>query len=257
MLIAMGTVGSHYEDLLADAYSWMLGDFGARVEAQRAWLGGIVSNGGERSGEVRPRAIDLGAGAGADAIALAKLGYDVVAVDSSPKLVAETRRRVRDAGLERNVEATESDLVSYLEAGGPDTSPVSLAVCLGDTLTHLDSRVTVQRMLRAARARVADGGATLVSYRDLSSELTGTDRIFVVRADASRSLTCFVEYRDEHVLVHDILHQRTERGWDTLKSAYPKLRLPIADVCEWLSDAGFSQVQRVPCAGGLVGIVAR
>ena len=110
----MATAREHYDELLADLYSWMLGEFDARVDAQLAWLRGIVEGAGERSA-ARARALDLGAGSGAEAIALARLGYRVVAVDVSPTLVAEMRSRVDEAELGRDVDVVESDLVAFLE----------------------------------------------------------------------------------------------------------------------------------------------
>ena len=256
----MATVSAHYDELLAELYSWMLGDFSARVEAQRSWLRGLVDDAGEPE-ELRPRALDLGAGAGAEAVALALLGYDVVAVDASAKLVAEMRGRVAEAGLAHRVDVVQADLVAFLEGPGRGegrgAGPATLAICLGDTLTHLDSPATVRQMFRAARARVAAGGKLVISYRDLSDELRELDRFFLVRSDASKSLTCFVEYLPGRAVVHDIVHSRTESGWEMRKSCYPKLRLPVERVCEWLAEAGFRDVERVPCGNGLVGLVAR
>jgi len=248
----MNTAKRHYDDLLADLYSWMLGDFDARVEAQHRWLRTCV---GEQPAALRPPALDLGAGAGADAIALARLGYGVVAVDANAKLVAEARRRVVDAGFVKDVAVVEGDLLEILEEKAAD--PIYLAVCLGDTLTHLESAEAVQRMFRAARARIAEGGRFVVSYRDLSEELRDVERFFLVRSDAKRILTCFVEYTPAHAVVHDVVHTRTHRGWEMRASAYPKLRLPVDHVRRWLGEAGFHLVERVPCGGGLVALMAR
>jgi SAM-dependent methyltransferase len=244
----MATVGEHYEELLADLYAWMLGDFDARVEAQQGWLRGIVDG----TGGI---AIDLGAGTGAEAIALARLGHDVVAVDASAKLVAQMHGRVADAGLSGDVEIVHADLVAFLEAGGDRLA--SLVVCLGDTLTHLESPAAVQRMFRAARRSIASGGRLVVSFRDLSHELHGLDRFFLVRSDASRILTCFVEYLPDRAIVHDIVHVRSDDRWEMRTSSYAKLRLAVDDVCAWLADAGFGVVERVPCGGGMVGLTAR
>lgn len=252
----MATVSAHYEELLADLYSWMLGDFSERVEAQLAWLRGLVDDVG-RDPRRRPRALDLGAGAGAEALALARLGYDVVAVDASAKLVAEMRGHVSGAGLARSIDVVQADLVAFLEARRGGVGPADLAICLGDTLTHLDSPATVQAMFRAVRARIAAGGRLVISYRDLSNELRGVDRFFLVRSDVSRIMTCFVEYLPDRAVVHDIVHSRTDSGWEMRKSSYAKLRLPVGLVCEWLVDAGFDDVERVPCGSGLVGLAAR
>lgn len=250
----MTTASTHYDTVLAELYSWMLGDLDVRVREQGLWLRGVVDV-PDASAAARPRALDLGAGVGADAIALACLGYDVVAVDASAKLCVEGAERIAQAGLADRVAVVESDLIAFLESSG--TASASLAVCLGDTLTHLESPQLVQRMFRAARACIAPGGRFVLTYRDLSRERTGSERFFLVRADHSRILTCVVEYETDRVIVNDIVHTRTERGWEMATGAYPKLRLATDRVRTLLFEAGFAEVTQVACAGGLVALVAR
>lgn len=249
----MASVGEHYEGLLADLYAWMLGDVAERARAQTEWLRPLVGDLAPRDG-TRPRALDLGAGTGAEAIALARLGYDVVAVDASAKLVAEITGRIAEAGLSAHVDVVQADLVDHTER---EAAVVELVTCLGDTITHLPDPAAVQRLFRASRARLAPGGKLVLTYRDLSVEREGLDRFFLVRADASRILTCFVEYQPGRAIVHDLVHTRTDAGFELRKSSYPKLRLAASDVCDWLRAAGFDEVERVATGGGLVGLIAR
>lgn len=76
----MGDVLNHYEDHLADIYSWIYGDFHARLRANHDFfeMHGIVGPG---------NAIDLGAGPGYQSIALCDLGFSVTAADFSAKLL--------------------------------------------------------------------------------------------------------------------------------------------------------------------------
>jgi SAM-dependent methyltransferase len=242
--VAMGTVLEHYEALLAPHYSWMQGDFEARAAAQLTFLRehGVEEGGGRA-------AFDLGAGAGCHAIALAGLGYRVKAVDLSPTLVAEMRTRA--SGLE--VEPILGDLVEFMERAGP---PVPVVTCMGDTLTHLDSAEAVRRLFRAVRRGLDAKGRFIVTYRDLTTELRGTDRFIPVRADENTVFTCFLEYQGGAVTVHDIVHVREGAGWRMTTSAYTKLRLARADVERWLREAGFTSVDAASNRG-LVEIVAR
>ncbi len=83
----MATVAEHYENLLADRYSWMCGGFDARVRTNLEFFSakGIDPR---RSGI----AVDLGAGSGFQSVALAQLGYKVLAADLSRKLLDELEK---------------------------------------------------------------------------------------------------------------------------------------------------------------------
>jgi hypothetical protein len=86
--------------------------------------------------------------------------------------------------------------------------------------------------------------------------LQGDARFILVRADEQRILTCFLEYADTAVTVHDVLHEREGGQWRLRVSSYPKLRLPPAYVADALSVRGL-RVQRQTVQGGMVRIVAR
>jgi SAM-dependent methyltransferase len=242
----MTTAREHYETLLADHYSWLFGDFETRVQEQSSFF----TTHGITPGEPAKRlAVDLGAGPGFQAIALARLGFRVQAIDFSTKLVRELAERA--AGLP--VQAIEDDLLHFphhvIEA--PE-----LVTCMGDTLTHLDSLGTVRRLVASVRERIAPGGRFMVTYRDLSLELTGPDRILPVRSDDRTIFTCFLEYTPDRVNVHDIVHVRADGGWQMKASVYPKLRLARSTFEQWLRGAGF-EIEHADTVRGLAELVAR
>jgi SAM-dependent methyltransferase len=245
----MGTTAEHYERLLADCYSWMLGDFDARVERERAFLlehGVSPAAGAEGGARV---AVDLGAGSGHQAVALARLGWTVRAIDFSAKLLGELRRRT--AGLD--VAAIEDDLRWFPRHL---TGPAGAVLCLGDTLTHLASTGEVRTLFADARRCLAPGGALVLTFRDLSRALDGTERFIPVRSDEDTILTCFLEYLPATVRVHDLLHRRRDGAWQLATSAYEKLRLAVRDVEAWVMAAGFA-LAHTASTRGLVEIVAR
>jgi SAM-dependent methyltransferase len=245
--VSMADVADHYQRLLADCYSWMLGDFEARAERERAFL----DQHGVRAPGPIAVAVDLGAGSGHQSVALARLGWRVRAIDTSAALLAELGQRV--AGLD--VVAIQDDLTHF--ARHLD-GPAGAIVCMGDTLTHLPSAESVRRLFVDARAALAPApaGTLVLTYRDLSRALDETDRFIPVRADDNRILTCFLEYLPEVVRVHDLLYTRTSDGWRLDKSWYPKLRLAQADVERWLGETGFT-LAHAANARGVVEIVAR
>ncbi|WP_404952670.1 class I SAM-dependent methyltransferase [Streptomyces sp. 147326] len=223
----MATVTDHYEDLLADQYTWMLGgDITALAEGQAALLRGLGVLPGEGSAL---HAVDLGCGPGAQSLALAGLGFGpVTAVDTSGKLLDEL---VLHAGEHTPIRPLNADLRTVLPR---ITAPATAAavLCMGDTLTHLPALGDVSALLGDIATALAPGGHLVITYRDLSHPLQGTDRFLPVRSDENRLLTCFLEYVDQHtVMVHDLLHTRTNGTWSLHSSSYPKLRISTA----WLT----------------------
>ncbi len=240
----MVSVASHYDNLLAEHYTWMLGDFDARCAATRQFF--------ERHDLRGPGlAIDLGAGSGLQTLALAQQGYRVLALDSNARLLGELTQRT--AGLP--VTAVCADLLMFAEHC---QQPPDLLTCMGDTLTHLESAEHARQLIADAFAALRPGGALVLGFRDLSQELTGTDRIVPVRATQDRIMTCFLEYLPDRVMVHDVVQVRAgpEHDWTMNKSCYAKLRLAAAQVEQWLTDAGFA-LSHAARHAGLTELMAR
>jgi hypothetical protein len=128
---------------------------------------------------------------------------------------------------------------------------------MGDTLTHLPSREMVGRLLSDVAEALVPGGVFIATLRDYSGPgPRGTARFISVRSDERRILTCFLEYGEETVTVHDLVHERTDSGWALRVSSYPKLRLDPARLAEGLRGAGLVVEQdRLP--NGMSRIIAR
>lgn len=239
----MSSAREHYEQLLAPLYAWMLGGRDAALERQREFVRALGLGAGGR-------ALDLGAGFGATALALAECGLRVTAVDASEALCAELERS-RGAHPIRVVRA---DLVEFATR---DADRYELVLCVGDTLTHLESFERVSVLADALAERVADGGRLVLGFRDLSGPAPeGAARFFHVRSDDTRTLTCFLDYRDDHVLVHDIVHERGHAGWSMRVGVYPKLRLATERVLAEFERRRFG-LERREVARGMTTLVLR
>ena len=210
----MVSVQQHYDHHLGPIYGWMIGDFETAKAAAREELRAAgISDGAGRI------AVDLGAGPGAHAIALAEAGYSVTAIDACAELLEELRGN-DCAGSVRGVHADLADLRRYCD------DPAHLVLCMGDTLTHLPSLASVDALFADVAQVLAPGGVFIATFRDYASKtLEGNARIIPVRQAKSRILTCFLEYGSTTVTVHDLLHEWTESGWALRVGSYPKLRL--------------------------------
>jgi SAM-dependent methyltransferase len=238
----MASVRDHYDQVLSAHYTRMFGDFEAKVGEQHAWLARLGIG-----GQPGALAVDLGCGSGFQSVALARLGFRVLAVDLSEPLLAELRERT----LGLRVEAVAGDLRDLATLAPP---AVDLVVCMGDTLSHLERAADLDRLFQGAVARLRPGGRFVLTFRDLSGELREIDRAIPVAASDDLVITCFLEYEPETVKVHDLIWFRHGDGWTFRKGMYRKLRLAAADVAARLEAAGFS-VERHQAPAGMVALV--
>ncbi|MFJ9585261.1 class I SAM-dependent methyltransferase [Streptomyces acidicola] len=246
----------HYDGFLAEHYTWMLGgDLGALAAAQRAQLSdwGVVPVVPGPAPAAGSLAVDLGCGPGHTSLALAESGFDLVlAVDLSQSLLDELSAHAADIPAVRPVRSDlRTALRDLVRPGSADA-----VVCLGDTLTHLPTRGDVAALLNDIAGALAPDGTAVLSYRDLTVPLTGTDRFLPVRSAEDRIMTCFLEYPDDYddytVVVHDLIHTRSapEGAWTLHARSYRKLRLAHAWVLEQCRTAGLRVVREETGAGG-------
>jgi SAM-dependent methyltransferase len=240
----MATTTDHYDHHLGRIYSWMVGDVEAalaRSAAELDALGLPVRRPGT--------ALDLGAGIGLHALPLAQRGFSVTAIDSCQPLLDELRARCGSLPIA----TVTADILAF-----PDLvqRPADVILCMGDTLTHLPDVAAVELLLAHVARALAVGGMFVCTFRDyVSSPLQAERRFIPVRSDDQRILTCFLEYFDDRVVVHDVLHQWQDGRWQQTVSSYPKLRLAP----NWVASQLMTHDLKVrQCAGpsGMACIVA-
>jgi 2-polyprenyl-3-methyl-5-hydroxy-6-metoxy-1,4-benzoquinol methylase len=239
------TARDHYADHLGPVYTWMVGDIDAALSRGAAELDALPL-----PTKVGGAAVDLGAGFGLHAIPLARRGFSVVAMDTCDSLLQELEA---SKGL-LPIRTVNADLLAFRELVA---APIDVIVCMGDTLTHLQNLACLESLFRDVAASLSHGGLFVATFRDyVSTPLQGDGRFILVRSDAERILTCFLEYADTTVTVHDLLHQREGGSWRLRVSSYSKLRLSLQWVVERLSSLGLS-VLLGAAPGGMIRVTAR
>lgn len=228
--MTMISAKEHYDNFLARQYSWMCGDYDEKVQENRE----LFQRGGLEAGAGR-RAVDLGCGSGFQSVALAQLGYEVIAVDACPALLAELTERCGGLPV-APVSGDLRDLPAHLEESA------AVITCMGDTLAHLESFAEVSQLFADVAARLEAGGKFIISYRDQTHEVEGPDRVIPVRSEPDKILTAFLEYRGDRILVCDVLYEKGDEGWRLFKSCYEKLRLRTEWIGEQLELCGLNVV---------------
>jgi hypothetical protein len=224
------TVKEHYDQHLGNFYAWMSGDF---TEKQREQKNFFLSQG------ILPAAsktaFDLGAGHGLQSVALAQLGFSVKAVDFNHQLILALQQNKGNL----DIAIIEDDLIQFLKK---TNEKASLIVCMGDTLTHLEDLSAVKTLFFQIEHHLLPQGKVVLSFRDLTGELTATQRFLPVKSDPEKIHTCFLEYFSDKVMVYDILHEKSGDTWTQKVSAYPKLRLNEKVVTAMLAAQGLNVV---------------
>lgn len=127
---------------------------------------------------------------------------------------------------------------------------------MGDTLTHLDEPDSVRSVLRDMARILEPGGRCILSFRDYSPPLTGTERFIPVRSDDTTIFTCFLEYEGPYVHVHDLVYRNRDGMWEFSTSCYRKLPMAAEWVVQQLQEAGL-HVEEHSQERGVVTIIAR
>lgn len=245
----MNSAKDHYDRQLASVYSWMAGTPEAAIKRNHDLYRDCVRQ-LEIDSTPRGLAVDLGAGSGFQSIPLAELGFSVIAVDFCAALLSELSDRINDL----SIRPIHDDILNFFKYIGDQAQVI---VCMGDTLTHLESLSSVQSLLLSAKSALATDGKFVLTFRDYISVVPhGTQRFVPVRSDESTIFTCFLEYHENFVEVYDLLYRKDGDRWLLAASSYPKLRIDKNWICDQLQKAGL-QVIRNEITNGMMCVVAQ
>lgn len=240
----MSTVREHYDKVLSDIYSWMLGGFENAIQrnTEFIYIHQLLPKGSEI-------AIDLGAGCGFQSIPLAQAGYSVTAIDLDSKLLNELKNNCGDL----RINIVQDNLVDFDKYSSENAE---LIVCMTDTILHLESEEQVKSVFQKAFKLLESGGKFVLTFRDLTHELSGLDRFLPVLSDENTIFTCFLEYEPDTVKVHDIVYKKSIGSWKLYKSYYRKLRLSESWITKQLSSANFNKIDSNVENNGLIMVIA-
>ena len=239
----MASVKEHYDVLLSEVYTWLLGGFLEAKNRNSQFF---------KSKNITPSqsgiAIDLGAGSGFQSIPLAEIGFSVTAIDLSEALLQELNNEASDL----KIKTIQDDIINFDDHLDNN---VELIICMTDTITHLESKEKVVSLFNKSFKSLEKGGKFILTFRDLTHELNDLDRFLPVKSDESTIFTCFLEYEPETVKVHDIVYRKIKNEWVLQKSFYRKVKLSKTWVDKQLTNIGFS-LEESSMKNGLITIIA-
>ncbi len=225
-------IQQHYDQLLARQYTWVFGDVQSRVEENRILFHSLGLGNGAGA-----LAVDLGCGPGYHSLALSNLGYEVVAVDSSQALLNE----LVSHDDSKRIKTVRADIRKIRDIVG---CQANLVICMGDTLSLLDSYLDLTKLLKDVRQCLSGKGLLILSFRDQTRALEGIDRILPIKSERDRVFTCLLEYEKDKIEVTDILYKFADRKWSLEKSSYKKIRIFSEKLEAIICDVGFKIIRK-------------
>lgn len=234
---------SHYDQHLSEYYSWIYGGLEIKIEDNLKFF---------LEHKIKPDltkvALDLGSGSGFQSIPLSRIGFEVKAIDFSKNLLAELKQNSRNL----KIELIEADMLNF---SAYSKFHPELIVCMGDTLTHLESLAAVKALIKNSFKLLCKKGKLILSFRDLTNELKDEKRFIPIRSDENKIFMCFLENFPEYLKVFDIVYEKEANRWNQMISFYKKIKIAKDQIEKIIKNAGF-KMEYFEYKNGMITVIA-
>jgi SAM-dependent methyltransferase len=186
------------------------------------------------------RVLELACGTGRHALALERLGHEVVALDHSEAMLRVARARAAQAAS--RVEFREGDL----RALDPPGAPFDAAVCLFDSLGYVATNEGVAAALRGVHRAVRPGGLFVFEFWHAAAMLRGYDPVRVRRwtvPDGEVLRISETRLECERQLAHvsySVYEHRRDGTYAALRETQTNRYFLVQEMARWLETAGFA-----------------
>lgn len=160
---------SAFYDAIAADYHWLYRDWETQLERE-----GLTLRRFFREHTIKT-VLDASCGPGTQAIALARLGYQVTAADPSPGLLERARHNAAVCGVADQITFVESDFQSLHERV---QGPFDAVITKGSALPHLLHDEQIEETFLIFHELLRPGGLLLVGMRDFEPLLEDRPRFW-------------------------------------------------------------------------------
>jgi SAM-dependent methyltransferase len=188
--------------------------------------------------------LDCACGIGTQALALARLGYQVDGSDLSPGAVDRILTEAARRGL--SIKAWVDDMRLLAKAPSTDYQAV---LCMGNSLAHLEDEADLRATLRAIHDRTKPGGKILLGFRDYrpyrGPGCTPMPAPVVYSAGANRRIFLQVwDWLDErHYCNHVFISQQEGGSWKDTHLVSTFRVHPPEEIVALAETTGYREIQ--------------
>jgi SAM-dependent methyltransferase len=194
------------------------------------------------------RVLELACGTGAHALALEKLGYEILATDDSEEMLARARRKAEVASS--RVEFRRQNMTELAEAGLDEAGgPFDAVVCMFDSIGYAVTNEALGRVLAGVRAHLRPRGLFVFEFWHGAAMLRSYESVRVRRwAQAWGELLRISETTLEHErqLAHvsyTIYELRRDGTYDASKQTMTCRYFLVQEMAALVSAAGLGPVK--------------
>jgi len=228
-------------DELADHYHLIFEDWKVSIERQAAALNAILREQCGLPGTAR--ILDCACGIGTQSLGLAKLGFRIDACDVSIHAV----KRAQQEASRRSLDIRFS-VANMLDLRSLPASHFDAAICMDNSLPHLESNEQLIQAVDQIRARLRPGGSFMASIRDY-------DRLIrerpVVQGPSFYSdqgqrrivLQVWDWIDDRRYVFHLYISRELEQGWQTFHTSALYRAVRRDELSAVLNQAGFKNLR--------------
>ena len=183
--------------------------------------------------------LDLACGTGEMTAILTARGYELIAADASPDMLAQAREKA--AGLAGEPPVFLNQSMPELDLYGT----ADAAICCLDSLNYLTSPKDVQKTFQRLHLFIAPGGLLVFDINSIEKLVSLDGQVFL---DETEDVYCVwrTEYEKRSRLCSywmDIFTRRPDGGWDRSEEEHRQRGYAVDELRSWLMDAGFTRVR--------------
>jgi len=185
--------------------------------------------------------IDLGCGTGGHALHWGGMGYNVVGIDSSSKMIQYARELAEKEDVDIEFQCMKiTDFASRFQ------QKFDAVVCSGNTLSHLLDKPSVMRLFMESIAVMKITGAAIYHILNYQLILENRRRDFPVKSrivDGTEYVFArFYDFQNEHLEFNMVSAVKDENGWHSRSSQLLHHPWMAEELIEMAKEAGFTEV---------------